>query len=80
LKFERTAIQRYGERPSPAMAYGFDAANLVIDALRAGGDGRIELRLRLEELSGTVGASGAILWDNGGGNTAPPVIHVLDRD
>jgi ABC-type branched-subunit amino acid transport system substrate-binding protein len=78
LKFERAAIQRFGERPSPAMVYGFDAANLLIDALRAGGGGRVELRLRLAELSGTVGASGTIHWDNGGGNTARPAIHVVN--
>jgi branched-chain amino acid transport system substrate-binding protein len=80
LKFERAAIQRFGERPSPAMVYGFDAANLLIDALRAGGVGRVELRRRLAELSGTVGASGTIHWDNGGGNTTRPVIRDLDRD
>jgi branched-chain amino acid transport system substrate-binding protein len=77
LIFARAAIQRYGEPPSPAMTYGFDAANLVIDALRLGGGGRGELRGRLAELSGTEGASGTIRWDNGGGNTAEPVVTVV---
>ena len=61
------------------MIYGFDAANLVIDALRPGGGGRGELRGRLAELSGTEGASGTIRWDNGGGNTAEPVVTELPR-
>jgi len=74
LKFARAAIERYGEPPSPAMIYGFDAANLVIDALRSGADGRVELRRRLAGLAGTEGASGTIRWDNGGGNTAMPVV------
>jgi hypothetical protein len=78
LKLERATVLRYGERPSPAMVYGYDAANLVIIALRAGAEGRIGLRQRLAGLSGTVGASGVIEWDNGGGNTARPAIRVVD--
>ena len=79
LEFDRAAIERYGESPSPAMVYGFDAANLAIEALRSGGGGRVELRRRLAELSGTESASGTIRWDNGGGNTADPVITELPR-
>lgn len=79
LEFASAAIERYGESPSPAMVYGFDAANLAIEALRLGGGGRGELRRRLAELSGTEGASGTIRWDNGGGNTAGPVVTELPR-
>ena len=62
------------------MVYGFDAANLVIESLRAGADGRAELQKRIAGLSGFEGASGTIIWDNGGGNTAQPVVQVLIRD
>lgn len=80
LKMVRSAIRRDGVKPSASTVYGFDAANLVIEALRAGARGRIELRERLAELSGIEGASGTIRWDNGGGNAAPPVVHVLTPD
>jgi ABC-type branched-subunit amino acid transport system substrate-binding protein len=77
LKMVRSAVRSHGARPTAAMVYAFDAANLVIEALRNGADGRVELRQRLAELSGTTGASGPILWDNGGGNTAEPVVTAL---
>jgi ABC-type branched-subunit amino acid transport system substrate-binding protein len=62
------------------MVYGFDAANLVIEALRRHAGGRADLQRQLTALSGYSGASGPIRWDNGGGNTARPVIRVLNRD
>jgi len=80
LKMVRAGIRRDGTLPTPSMVYGFDAANLVIEALRAGADGRVELQKRLTELSGFEGASGIISWDNGGGNTARPVIRILEPE
>ena len=80
LKLVRSTVRRHGIKPTAAMVYGFDAANLVIEALRRHAGGRTDLQRRLTELSGFWGASGPIRWDNGGGNTAPPVIHVLDTD
>jgi branched-chain amino acid transport system substrate-binding protein len=77
LKMVRASIRRDGEKPTPTMVYGFDAAMLVIEGLRRGAGGRIELRRRLAELSGFDGASGTIRWDNGGGNTARPVLETL---
>ena len=74
LKMVRSAIRRDGARPTASTVYGFDAANLVIEALRAGADGRADLQQELTRLSGFMGASGTIRWDNGGGNTAPPVV------
>ena len=79
LKMVQSGIRRYGTKPTASTAYGFDAANLVIEALRRGAEGRVELRQRLAELSGTEGASGTIRWDNGGGNTAEPVVIELPR-
>ena len=80
LKLVRSTIRRYGIKPTAAVVYGFDAANLVIEGLRRHAGGRTELQRRLTELSGFLGAGGPIRWDNGGGNTALPVIHVLDTD
>jgi len=62
------------------MVYGFDAANLVIEALRRHAGGRADLQRQLTGLSGFWGASGPIRWDNGGGNTAKPTIRVLSSE
>jgi len=70
LKLERAFIARYGERLTPAAAYGYDAARLVIDGLMAGAIGRVELRDRIAEMTEFTGAAGPIIWDRGGGNTA----------
>jgi ABC-type branched-subunit amino acid transport system substrate-binding protein len=80
VKLVRSSVRRYGVKPSVAMAYAFDAANLVIEALRRGVEGRTDLQRQLTELSGFWGASGPIRWDNGGGNTARPFIRVVTRD
>jgi ABC-type branched-subunit amino acid transport system substrate-binding protein len=80
LKMVRAAIRRDATKPSPSMVYGFDAATLVIEALRRGADGRVGLQQRLTELSGFEGASGPIRWDNGGGNTVKPVLRVINHD
>ena len=77
LKLVRSGVQRHGAKPAASMVYGFDAANLVIEALRRHAGGRADLQRQLTELSGFRGASGPIRWDNGGGNTARPVLQVL---
>jgi branched-chain amino acid transport system substrate-binding protein len=77
LKLVHSAARRHAAKPTPAMVYGFDAANLVIEALRRHGGGRADLQRQLTALSGFWGASGPIRWDNGGGNTAKPVLQEL---
>ncbi len=52
LKLVRSSAQRYGSKPTASMVYGFDAANLVIEALRRHAGGRVDLQQRLTELSG----------------------------
>ena len=79
LKMVRSGIRRDGAKPTASTVYGFDAANLVIKALRSGAGGRVDLLKQLAGISGFVGASGPIEWDNGGGNTAAPVIFELPR-
>ena len=71
---------RHGAKPTASMVYGYDAANLVIEALRQGAVGRVELQRELTELSGYWGASGPIRWDNGGGNTARPVLRIINNN
>lgn len=74
LKLVRAHIRRWGEKPSPATVYGYDAVNLVVAAARGGSDGRSDLRKAIAGTSLT-GASGAIDWDTGGGSqAATPVL------
>jgi len=80
LKLVRSCVRRHGAKPAVALVYGFDAANLVIEALRRHAGGRADLQRQLTELSGFWGASGPIRWDNGGGNTAKPTIRVLSTE
>jgi len=74
LKLIRAYIAHWGEAPTPAAVYGFDAVGLLIQAMGGSVTGRIELRQTLAGLSPTSGASGPIDWDTGGGNTATPVL------
>ena len=76
LKLVRSGVRRHGTKPTVALVYGFDAANLVIEALRRHAGGRADLQRQLTGLSGYWGASGPIRWDNGGGNTAKPTLRV----
>jgi branched-chain amino acid transport system substrate-binding protein len=78
-KLVRSSARRYGVEPSAAMVYGFDAANLVIEALRRGVEGRADLQRQVTELTGLLGASGPIRWDNGGGNTGKPALRDVTR-
>jgi len=80
LKLVRSGARRHGAKPSASMVYGFDAANLVIEALRRHSGGRADLQRQLTGLSGFWGASGPIRWDNGGGNTAKPAIRIKFGD
>jgi branched-chain amino acid transport system substrate-binding protein len=80
LKLVRSGARSYGTKPTASMVYGFDAANLVIEALRRHAGGRVDLQQQLTELSGFWGASGPIRWDNGGGNTAKPVLRVINHN
>jgi len=68
---------RYGSEPTPIAAYSYDAVHLVVSALRASGLNRAALRDAIAAQTGFVGATGAISWDNAGGNRAEPVLLVL---
>jgi ABC-type branched-subunit amino acid transport system substrate-binding protein len=77
LKLVRAGVRLHGTKPTAAMVYGYDGANLVIEALRRATGGRADLQRQLTALSGFWGASGPIRWDNGGGNTAKPKLRVV---
>jgi branched-chain amino acid transport system substrate-binding protein len=70
LKLVRAFVARHGEAPTPEAVYGYDAARILIDAIRSGASGRVELVDRIAKIAPFPGASGTIAWDTGGGNAA----------
>jgi ABC-type branched-subunit amino acid transport system substrate-binding protein len=77
--FERAYQARFGVVPTPAAAYSYDAVHVVHEALEASGLNRAGLRDAMARATGFVGATGAISWNNGGGNRAKPVL-IAPRD
>lgn len=75
--FAEAYLEMYHEQPLPSAAYGFDAMQLLITAVQAGGTDRVAIRNELVHLSGFTGATGRIAWDTGGGNTSPPSIRTF---
>ncbi len=82
-QFRRDFEKRFGAVPSYSAAYGYDAARMIVLAIRAKGLNRAEIRLGLEELGNTGnknskykynGICGPVKWDNGGGNDGRPVL------
>jgi branched-chain amino acid transport system substrate-binding protein len=76
-EFERAYRIRYGAAPTPVAALSYDAVRLVVAALRSSGLNRAGVRDAIAAASGFVGVTGAISWDNGGGNRAEPVVLAL---
>lgn len=72
--FSRDFEERFGAHPTCSAAYAYDAARMIILSIRSKGLNRPGIRRGLEELAGYKGASGSIIWDNGGGNLAHPVL------
>jgi ABC-type branched-subunit amino acid transport system substrate-binding protein len=79
-KFAREFGRRFSSSPPPAAAYGFDAAQMIIDAIRERGLNRAGVREGLASLQGYVGATGPVAWDNGGGNSGTPVLKEYRGD
>lgn len=81
--FSRAFSGRYGKKPTPSAAYTYDAMNLLIRSFRlvfeggAVGLNRTVLRDALADLNGHVGVTGAVSWDNAGGNQTEPILRIL---
>jgi branched-chain amino acid transport system substrate-binding protein len=75
--FDREYRARYGSKPTPVAAYGYDAVHLLMSALEKSGLNRPALRDAIAAQSDFVGATGTISWDNAGGNRVEPVLLVL---
>jgi branched-chain amino acid transport system substrate-binding protein len=70
---------RFGADPDYAAAHSYDAASLVIAAIRKSGLNRARIREALRALSPYAGVSGVIAWDAMGQNQTPPLLSQIDR-
>ncbi|KPJ94296.1 MAG: hypothetical protein AMS18_03940 [Gemmatimonas sp. SG8_17] len=70
--FVKAYRDRYGHDPTPTGAYTYDAVNLIVRSLNKSGLNRSKMRDAIVGSSGYEGVSGAIRWDNAGGNKAQP--------
>ncbi|MCP4693928.1 MAG: amino acid ABC transporter substrate-binding protein [Desulfobacterales bacterium] len=77
LRFTRAYTARYGQKPSFAAAYAFDAANMILQAIGNRDLTRVDLRDRLAGMKDYPGAGGPVRWDTGGGNHSRPIIRTL---
>jgi len=75
--FHELYLQQYGLLPDPSAAYTFDAVNIVIQALLSSGLNRANLRDAIARLNTYQGVTGSVIWDNGGGNLALPVVSIV---
>ncbi len=76
-RFVHAYTARYGQKPSFAAAYAYDAAAMILRAIGNRDLTRVDLRDRLAEMHGHPGAGGPVHWDSGGGARSRPVIRVL---
>ena len=66
--FQTNFLTRYGRYPDYTAAHAYDAANIVIAAIRTGGLNRPRIRDAVRALSPTHGVTGVIEWDDQGQN------------
>ena len=67
-KFRDAFTKRFGAAPDWAAAQAYDAANLLVAAIRRAGLNRARIRDAMQQLSPWDGASGPIHWDELGQN------------
>ena len=68
---------RWGRGPDYTAAYGYDAANLAITAVRHAGLNRVRIRDAVRALSPFPGVTGTIEWDAQGQNHGPVSLRTL---
>jgi len=64
---------KFHEIPGDDAALAYDAAAIIVKAIRRAGLNRARIRDAIAEMSGFEGLAGKVTWDNGGGNIASPV-------
>ncbi len=78
-RFVVTYRERYGDTPSDGAAYVYDAVHFLARSIQESGLHRAKIRAALARIDDFKGVTGKILWDNGGGNRAQPVLRVLQK-
>jgi len=69
--FARTFERRFGHAPDYAAAHAYDAARLLVEAVREAGLDRTRIREAVRKLSPWTGVTGIVRWDAQGGNVRP---------
>jgi ABC-type branched-subunit amino acid transport system substrate-binding protein len=72
--FAEGYLERFGEPPDAVAAYAYDAASLLVEAVRAGGLNRAAIRDALAAHAEGRGVTGRLSFDGSGANTADPVL------
>jgi ABC-type branched-subunit amino acid transport system substrate-binding protein len=75
--FQEKLLTRCGRSPDYTAAHAYDAANIVIAAIRTGGLNRPRIRDAVQALSPTHGVTGVIEWDEQGQNYRAVSLRVL---
>jgi len=76
-KFKQAFKQKYGKEPGLLCDCGYDAANLLIMALKQGARTGEEIRAKLSLVKNYQGASGVISFDEKGDVHKPMIIKVI---
>jgi len=77
--FEKDFTHRFGNSPDYLAAHTYDAANLLIAAIRKAGLNRTRICDEVRNLSPWQGVTGQIHWDGLGRNTRPVVLGTYEN-
>jgi len=80
LAFQTKFLTRYGRSPDYTAAHAYDAANIVIAAIRTGGLNRPRIRDAVEAISPVHAVTGVIEWDAQGQNHRAVSLRVFRAD
>src|ERR1019366_4973974 len=75
--FQTKFLTRYGRYPDYTAAHAYDAANIVITAIRQAGLNRPRIRDAVQAISPTHGVTGMIEWDAQGQNNRAVSLRVF---
>ena len=70
--------RRHGVEPDYSAGYAYDAAKIIVQAIRRAGQDREGIRQALEQLSPYEGVTGTIRWNELRRNAAQPVMAVIE--
>jgi ABC-type branched-subunit amino acid transport system substrate-binding protein len=77
LEFRKHFRERFDTDPDAFSTYGYDAGNLVVDAVRQAGLNRVRIRDALTDIRAHEGVAGTFQFDATSNNIAQPVLAVV---